>query len=720
MNKEQETPEEKDNVQLETEKSEVQEIVSDTDNPTEEIGEAVVEEKETPKVEKIKEEVAPEEKETPVEETEVSEIEAVKEEAVSEKQETPAEKVEIIAEEESKPEVSEEAEKDTSKTDEKEEKPADAPAEDETIENADTKKAEEAAALYEELTSKDYSKYSKEALVDVMQELTKIDSFKTQDAVLALINPIFSKIKNDERTEALEKFIADGGDKDGFDYYDELTEKYYATFKYIKEKKTKYFKEQGQQKLANLEKANTALERLRELVDGKESTSSMNAVKELQVEWKTIGHVPPQHSKTLWANYNALMDRFYDNRSIYFELKELDRKKNHTLKSILCEKAESLEKETNLQKAINVLNELHDEYKHVGPVPRVDQESLWQRFKAASDKVYERRRAHYGEMKKDLEANLVLKLGLCEKVQEFVSFDSDRITDWNKKTKEVLELQKQWDTIGGVPREKSKDVNKPFWTGFKKFFSNKNNFFKKLDGERGENLKRKEALTEKAIALQDNTDWNKTADALKALQNDWKEIGPVPEKKRNETYAKFKAACDAFFNNRRSQFKEEEKSYKVNLKLKNEICDKIDALAKEKSTDIDQLTALQQEWNGIGFVPKKNINSSHEKFEKAVQGFVDASDMPEDEKAKFSLSVQINAMKGKPDAGRRLEKKEFSIRRKVGSLENDIALWNNNLGFFANSKNADAVKKEFDDKISKATEELNKLKAQLRMIRSIE
>ncbi len=695
MNKEQEIPEEKDNAQLENEKSEVQEVVRDTDNPIEGKIEEVVAEKKTPEAEEIKEEAAPEKKETPVEDSE------------------------IIEEEASKSEISGEEEKDTSKADEKEEKPVDATAEDEAMENVADKKAAEEEALHEELVGKDYTKYSKEDLVTAIQGLTKIDSFKTQDAVLALINPIFSKIKGEERSGALEKFIADGGDKDGFDYHDELTEKYYATFKYIKEKKTNYFKEQGKQKLENLEKANAALERLRELVDGKESTSSMNAIKELQTEWKTIGQVPAQHSKTLWANYNALMDRFYDNRSIYFELKELDRKKNHTLKSILCEKAESLEKEANLQKAINVLNELHDEYKHVGPVPRVSQENLWQRFKAASDKVYERRRVHYGEMKKDLEANLVVKLELCAKVQEFVSFDSDRITDWNKKTKEVLELQKQWDAVGGVPREKSKDVNKPFWAGFKKFFSNKNNFFKKLDGERGENLKRKEVLIEKAIALQDNTDWNKTADALKALQNDWKEIGPVPEKKRNETYAKFKAACDAFFNNRRSQYKEEEKSYKVNLKLKNEICDKIDALAKEKSIDIDQLTGLQQEWNEIGFVPKKNINSSHEKFEKALQAFIDASDMSEDEKAKFSLSVQINAMKGKPDAGRRLEKKEFSIRRKVGSLENDIALWNNNLGFFANSKNADAVKKEFDDKINKATEELNKLKAQLKMIRSV-
>ncbi|MDN5210484.1 DUF349 domain-containing protein [Fulvivirgaceae bacterium BMA12] len=571
----------------------------------------------------------------------------------------------------------------------------------------------------DELVHADYTQYSKEELVRTIKTLTKLDDFKKLDVVLNIITPLFQEMKERDRAQALERYIEDGGSEEDFSYKNELDQKYDAYYKLIKERKHKFYGDLGRQKLENYQKATELLEKLRHLVDGEESTTSINAIKEIQEEWKATGQVPPQHVRNLWASYNALMDRFYDNRSIYFELKELDRKKNLVAKEELCVRAENLEKEENLRDAIKELNELHNEYKHIGPVPKAQQEALWQRFKAASDKVYARRKTHYDELKKDLEVNLESKAKLRDEVQPFAEFDSDRIVEWNKKTQEILEIQKRWEAIGGLPRERAHEVNKPFWSAFKRFFNNKNAFFKKLEGERGENLKLKEALVAKAVELKDSTDWNQTANELKKLQQEWRNIGPVPEKHRNEIYQRFKQACDTFFDNRRNSFKEVEKGYEENLKLKEDVCQRIIELAEEGAGDIGQLEALQEEWNNIGFVPKNAIRSSQEMFAKAVDKFITSSSLDEEEKTKLKITTKLTSLKGTPNANRKLNKKEFNLRRQITNLENDISLWKNNLEFFANSKNADQVREEFDLKIDNAKKELMELKAQLKIIKNI-
>ncbi len=571
----------------------------------------------------------------------------------------------------------------------------------------------------DELVHADYTQYSKEELVKTIKTLTKLDDFKKLDIVLNIITPLFQAMKEGDRAKALERYIADGGSEEDFSYKNELDQKYDAYYKLIKERKHKFYGDLGRQKLENYQKATELLEKLRHLVDGEESTTSINAIKEIQEEWKATGQVPPQHVRNLWASYNALMDRFYDNRSIYFELKELDRKKNLTAKEELCVRAEKLEQQENLRDAIKELNELHNEYKHIGPVPKAQQEALWQRFKAASDKIYARRKTHYDELKKDLEVNLEAKAKLRDEVQPFAEFNSDRIVEWNKKTQEILEIQKRWEAIGGLPRERAHEVNKPFWSAFKRFFNNKNAFFKKLEGERGENLKLKEALVAKAVELKDSTDWNQTANELKKLQQDWRNIGPVPEKHRNEVYQRFKQACDTFFDNRRNSFKEVEKGYEENLKLKEDVCQRILKLAEEGAGDIGQLEALQEEWNNIGFVPKNAIRSSQEMFAKAVDKFITNSSLDEEEKTKLKITTKLTSLKGTPNANRKLNKKEFNLRRQITNLENDISLWKNNLEFFANSKNADQVREEFDLKIDNAKKELMELKAQLKIIKNI-
>jgi uncharacterized protein DUF349 len=566
----------------------------------------------------------------------------------------------------------------------------------------------------------DYTTLSREELVTVVEELAQDEKFRGVEDVLNQVIPLFFAIEKGIKEAAQNKFLLDGGVADDFEFnHDEFYSRFDGSVKLIRDKRAKFYKERESNKESNYQKKLELLDKLRLLVDGDDATTSLAPIKEIQNEWKGTGAVPNQHNRTLWANYNALLDRFYDHRHILFELKELDRKKNQVLKEELCVKAEALDKVKDLKTAIAQLNDLHEEYKHVGPVPREIQEKLWQRFKAASNVVYKKRKSYLDDLKGELQENLVKKKALVEEIKSFVSFDSDRINDWNGKTKEVIAVQKKWETLGGLPREHAKEINKDFWAAFKTFFHHKNEFFKKLEGKRKVNLEAKYQLVEDAKALKDSDDWMKTAEKLKDLQRQWKDVGPVPEKFRNSVYEEFKAACDEFFNNRRDSQSKEEEGYTDNLVKKEALCALIFSKADNKEGETTEIDGFVEEWKSIGFVPKNSIKKIDQKFQKALEVFVASLDVPDEDRESLILKAHLVGMAKGPNADRNLQKKEGAIRRQVKELEDNISLWNNNLAFFANSKTADKLKKEFDEKIEKSEVELQKLKKQLRLIRSI-
>ena len=541
------------------------------------------------------------------------------------------------------------------------------------------------------------------------------------DKVSRKLKECYDVIHKSERKDALDRFVADGNDPDHFAYrFDELDNRFDGTFKLMRDKKFKFIKTLERNKEKNLAEKVDLLEELRALVDEEETTSSIQSVKKIQEQWRGIGPVPGQHVKTLWANFHALMDLYYDQRSIYFELKELDRKKNLEAKLELCEKVEKLIGVENLRAAIAELNELHDEFKHIGPVPKVEQQALWDRFKHASDQVYARRKEFIKHLKEDLKENLTKKVELAEDVQQYLQFVSDKITDWNKKTKSILELQKKWEAIGGLPRESAKEVNKKFWGAFKGFFHNKGLFFKKLDGERVLNLEKKKELVATAESLKDGTNWNETAEKLKNLQKEWRNIGPVPEKLRNSIYSEFKNACDTFFNNRRSQNQEQEKEYIKNLQKKQKICTEIETMTTAGDHDLDKFLELKQKFTEAGFVPAAEVKNIRVQFTEAANEFL--ATVPEDfvdEARQIKYDIQFEKLKKGPHSDRRKEQKEQTLRRDISTLENDISTWKNNLEFFANSKTANKVKEEFTLKIDQTDKKLQELKSQLRSIRQL-
>lgn len=571
--------------------------------------------------------------------------------------------------------------------------------------------------------AQDFSNFTKQDYVDLLKDLAHQNDLRKTDAVLREIKSRYDELLDKERQEALKKFVEEGGAVDDFSFRgSELDNTFDANYKLLRDRRAEFARTQEEQKSQNFEKKNHLLEELRALVDGEDNKHSFEKFKEIQQRWKAIGGVPMAQVRPLWASYHALVDRFYDNRNIYFELKELDRKKNLLAKTELCVRAEKLADVTKIGEAVRELNELHEEYKHVGPVSREDQEPLWERFKKASDAVYERRDAYIGNLQKEFTNNLTLKQQVIAEIAEFTAFQSDRIKEWNQKTTQIMALQKKWEAIGPVPRAKTKDINKQFWSAFKVFFSKKSSFFKKLDELRQQNLALKKELVAQAEALKNNSaEWEKTANALKALQVKWKEIGPVPDKVRESIFQEFKAACDHFFGQRRATLDAADKEQQENLMKKEAICSELERMVNEGTGTLGQLKEMQRSFHAIGFVPRTAMNGIKSRFNTATEKLMASlSGVSQEEKDKAMLEIQVENMKTDPDASHKLHVREQTLRKQVTKAENDLAVLKNNLEFFARSKgkNAEDLRADVNQKIEAAAAELAKLKSQLKVLRT--
>jgi hypothetical protein len=563
-----------------------------------------------------------------------------------------------------------------------------------------------------------YSHLNKEEILAVTGELTKEVSFRKVDTALRLLKVEIDRINKAEREAALQKFLADGGEVDNFEFkQDETSKKFFAQYKSLKEKKAKYFDDIEKKKANNLTSKNEALKQLKDLVEsGKTDKAGFERLKEIQTKWKEAGQIAPQQSEGLYESYKALLDRFYSQKNIENELLDLDRKRNLVAKLELCDKAEKLAEVLNINEAVAQLNRFHEEYKAVGPAPKEDQEAIWQRFKLASDKVYERKRNTVEEIKKEQATNMKLKQELCLKIESYPEFAGAKIGEWNTKTQEILALQDEWEKVGPAPREVAKDLNKQFWTNFKAFFANKTKFFEQIEKVREDNLKAKTALCEQAESLKESNNWDEVTEELKKLQTAWKEIGPVPEKQKDSIYERFKAACDGFFERKRNRRADQDKEFDANLAKKQAICEQIEAMAKAKETDVKKLEEQQSAFSAVGFVPRKNMTTIQDRFAKAIDDFLANVQMNATEKEKVKFGMQLKVYENTPNAVKKVKDREQTLRKRIMNIENDIALWKNNLEFFAQSKTADRLRTEFGAKIAEASKELNDLKIELKAL----
>lgn len=570
----------------------------------------------------------------------------------------------------------------------------------------------------------DYANMSKEELVAVAQKATELDDLKEAGGIMRIIRPLIDNIFTEEYNTALDAFIEEGNEKENFEYAeDELKQKFYDAFKVVQKKRADYRQRVEDEKQKNLEAKRAILEKLKVLTESDETENSLEEVKELQREWKKIRIVPQEFVQELWDSYRFYLDKFYDNVSINYELKDLDRKKNLEAKIELCKKVSELQEEKSIKKSLILLNKYHDEWKNTGPVPKEFNEEIWKRFKDASDQIYEQKKQEIAKLQEIRDQNLELKKAICERLELLVATKPNKPKAWIEMTKQVNDLFEEWRKIGKVPREHNDSI----WNRFRElrsgFFNEKNAYFKELNAEKSENLKKKTAICEQAEEIQDSDDWQKAANKLKALQADWRKIGPVPEKVSDAIWKRFRAACDHFFNRKEEQFKAQKEEQVENLTKKQVLLEKVKALLNsEEDTEavFAQVKQLQKEWSEIGFVPFANKKEIQSRFSDAMDKLYKKLKRNPEEMSEARLKDHYEEISQLPDFRSKLKNEERRVREKIKFLRNDIETLENNMGFFkqGNSKGNNPFAKQIEDKISKANGQLSRLERELKVIRN--
>ncbi len=544
-----------------------------------------------------------------------------------------------------------------------------------------------------------------------------------------------------ERQEAEKRFLAAGGDAAAFDNAPtadhRALEKGWQSFRELRGQRRR---QEEQQQAQNLERKRELLTQIRTLLDssGGQADAAAPKMKALQTEWRAVGPVPYKESKELWQTYDALLDRFYSQRNVSFELKDLDRRKNMELKNGLVLRAETLAElaQTNPGQAARDLRGLHDEWKHIGPVPQEAREEVWARFTAASDKVHGRRTEELAGRRATEQEALTRKTALMSQLETLSDFRSDRIEDWKAKTDELQSIKQQWDAAGFVPRAQATEMNKKFWALYKKFFAQKSVFFKALDDERSANMKRKEELIQLAETHQDDPDYAATREKYIQWQKDWKAVGPVPERLSQKLWNRFRAACNAFFERPNREAEQRQVASAAREAQLNE-------LSAEKNAYLDQLTErlAQTPAGTAGSLEEyREILAAWTKFDtdRAASGgrvpvaprveerfftllgkYLDTVAITISQRQDLLFRLQLEQMKGAPDAGQRFARREQELRNIITGQENEIATLKTNLGFFARSKNAEVLRQEYEGRIQEAESRVEHAKAQLKTLRQI-
>jgi hypothetical protein len=571
------------------------------------------------------------------------------------------------------------------------------------------------------IAEENFEEYNREQLLNSLQKLVQEGDVNVIKSQVALIKVAFLKISKEEKQQRLERFLAEGGKKEEFVADDMTDEQFNAAFNIYKEKKSKYNEEFEKQKLLNLEAKNQILEELKTLVNSEETLKkTYDEFRLLQDRWKQIGMVPKNEINGLWQNYHFLVEKFFDKVKINKELKDLDLKKNLENKIALCEKVEELLLEVSIAKSFKQLQKLHEEWKEIGPVPQDKKDEIWERFKTVSDKINERRRDFYINMQDELQNNLVAKTLLCEKAEALISEEIKSIKSWQEKTNQVNELLKIWKTIGPASIKQNNEIWLRFRTSLENFFSAKKEFYSKLKDQQIENYNRKLDLCMQAEAIKSNTEWNKTTREFINMQKEWKKIGPVSRKNSEKIWKRFRAACDEFFNNKTTFFSNVTQMEQQNLQLKEALIKQVQEFvpSDNRNVDFESLKNFQRQWTEIGYVPLAEKDRLQNEFRTVINKHFDKLKVSGGEAFSSNYKNRFESVKNSPDAGKIISKERNFLATKISKLQEEIMLWENNIGFLANSKNANILREEFDKKINKAKEEVKTLEEKLKFLRS--
>lgn len=570
----------------------------------------------------------------------------------------------------------------------------------------------------EEAETPNHRHYSSKKEI-VARVVALADSEDTPEkAEVDYLKTTFYKFHFAEREAQQKTFLDAGGDPEKYQIVpDEDEEMFKAKMSIIKAKRQKAFLEQEAVKQENLKKKEEIIEKIKAMATTPEEASqNFQTFKTLQQEWKTIKQVPADKSNELWRNYQLYVEQFYDLLSLNREAREYDFKKNLEKKTQLCEAAEKLAEESDVISAFHQLQELHAEYRETGPVEKELREQIWVRFKAASTVINKRHQQHFEEIRAKEENNLTQKTALCEKAETIAQGTYKSANEWEKQTKEIIDIQKEWKTIGFAPQKMNVKIFERFRAACDDFFAKKGEYFTNLKAQFNENAQKKQALLDQALALKDSTDWKVTGDKFVALQKEWKTIGMVPKKLGDQLWNDFLGACNHFFEARNAVHADARSEEQENLKKKLEIVEQLKQLTEEAKDNLqEEIHKLTEAFNSIGHVPYKEKDKLYKAYHEALDTLYKNVNVKAARKRvdNFRNNIKKVATRGE----NALDNERGRLMRRYEQLKQEINTYENNLGFLnISSKKGNSLIDDMNRRIQRLKDDVEEIKQKIKVI----
>ena len=566
-------------------------------------------------------------------------------------------------------------------------------------------------------SSKNYK--SKAEIIERLKEIVGNDENPTKEE-LDHLKTSFYKLHIAEREAQQKAYLEAGGDPDKYILVpDEAEDVFKAEMGVIKERRAKLFLQQEAEKQENLEKKLNIIERIKNMASSpEEANKNYNEFKELQQQWKDIKNVPADKANELWRNYQLYVEQYYDQLNLNREAREYDFKKNLGIKNHLCEAAEKLAEEPDVISAFHQLQELHQQFREVGPVAKELRDEVWTRFKAASTIINKRHQQHFDELRAKEEDNLVKKTALCEKVEDIAKDEHKGANEWEKLTKEIIDIQAEWKKIGFAPQKMNVKIFERFRAACDDFFSKKAAFFKEMKQRYNENIAKKQSLIEKAEALMESTDWKVTTDKMIALQKEWKTIGAVPKKAGDELWSKFLEACNKFFEARNAANAGTRNEERTNLDKKKAIISQLKELVEGSVDDLqEKVKELVDEYAKIGHVPYKEKDKLYKQYHEVLDKLYDDLHVTTAKRRLDNFKSNLkNVVKRGEDA---LDNERGRLMRRYEGLKQEINTYENNLGFLnASSKKGNSLIDEMNRKVQRLKDDMELIKQKIKTIDS--
>ncbi|MBQ8745693.1 MAG: DUF349 domain-containing protein [Rikenellaceae bacterium] len=556
---------------------------------------------------------------------------------------------------------------------------------------------------------------SKTELVELFAQLLETKPVQSLRGDAEAIKIAFYKLRRSEVDAQRKEFLDAGGKEEEFspsiDGAEVTLKELFARYRKMRDE---FVAGLEQAKEENLRVKLAIIDELKELVNSDETLNhTFTKFRELQQRWKETGPVPQANVKDTWETYNLHVENFYNFIKINKELRDLDLKKNYEAKIALCEQAEALVMEQSVVSAFRKLQKLHDEWRETGPVANEFKEPLWERFKQASSRVNKAHQEYFESLKGEQQKNLEMKTELCVKAEELSEQMFTSRKEWNKANDRLLEIQKVWKTIGFAPKKDNTRIYERFRNACDRFFAMKRDYYAQIKAEMDHNLQLKNEICEAAESIKDSEDWKKTADELIALQKRWKEIGTVSRRHSDAVWKRFRAACDYFFERKAAHFSSIDNEQERNLQAKRELLEQMKA-CDVKEGGYEAIKSFQRKWNEIGYVPIKQKDALQKQYKEVVDAMFATLRGSEHDRSMDRFRSKLSSMKASGD--KRLRSERERLYNKVKQLEADIALLENNIGFFAHSKNAESMINDVRVKIEKAKAEMAETIEKVKMI----